>query len=141
MRNLLFLPIALVCLAGCGGPSLVGKWNVSGDKKLPAGANTVIEFTSDKFTQTTDFMQMRIRVHFDIIGTYTFDGKKLKRIVTDMKLDDSQIPSQFKEMARSQFSVQADAVKGKVEEIEVKLDGDTATLTQKDGTITLTRIK
>ena len=141
MRITCILPLVLVCLVGCGGPSLVGKWNVAGDTKMPPGAKLMLDFKSDKFTQTTDFDQMGVKIHVDTTGTYTFDGKKLKMTVTDIKLDDSNIPAQYKELAKSQFEAQAGAARGKTEEIDVKLEGDTATFTQKTGTSTLTRVK
>ena len=140
MRIFRILPLALVCLVGCGGPSLVGKWNVSADK-MPPGAKLTMEFTSTGFTQSTDIVQMGTNIHVDTTGTYTFDGKKLKMTTTEMKMDDSKIPAQYKELAKSAFSAQAAQAKGKTEEIDVKLDGDTATFTQPTGKATLTRIK
>lgn len=141
MRISHVLPFALVCLVGCShGPSLVGKWTVSGDK-VPKSSKLGMEFTSSGFTQTTDMEQMGVNIHIDTNGTYTFDGKKLKMTVTDMKLDDSKIPAQYKEIAKSGFAAQAAAAKGKTEEIDVKLDGDTATFTQPKGSATLTRVK
>lgn len=100
-----------------------------------------MDFTSSGYTQTAEFDQMGMKIHVDTLGTYTFDGKKLKMTVTDMKFDDSQIPAQYKEIAKSQFATQATAAKGKTEEIDVTLDGDKATFSQKSGTATLTRIK
>ena len=141
MRITRILPFALVCLAGCGGPSLVGKWSVSGDTKMPPGTKVTLDFTSSGFTQAADFTQMGIAIHVDTIGTYTFDGKKAKMTVTDLKFDDSKIPAQYKELAKSQFATQTAAAKGKTEEVDVKLDGDTATFTQKAGTVTLTKVK
>ena len=136
MRISRLLPIALVCLVGCGGPSLVGKWTMSG-AGVPSGAKTTIEFTSDKFTQVMDMDQMGMKIHVDSSGTYTFDGKKLKMKVTDIKLDDSKLPDAVKSMAKTQM----EAEKGKEQEADVKLEADTATLTAKGSTATLTKVK
>ena len=84
---------------------------------------------------------MGTNIHVDTTGTYTFDGKKLKMTTTEMKMDDSKIPAQYKELAKSAFNAQAAQAKGKTEEIDVKLEGDTATFTQATGKATLTRIK
>ena len=141
MRILRILPLALVCLVGCGGgPSLVGKWNIKADK-MPPGAKMVLEFTSTGYSQGSDFEQAGMKIHVDTIGTYTFDGKKLKMTTSEIKLDDSKLPEQIRALAKKQLEAQNAQLKGKTEEIDVKLEGDTAVFTQPSGNATLTRIK
>ena len=138
MRICVILPLVVVCLIGCGGsPSLVGKWSMSGNIKMPPGTKATIEFTADKFTQSNDIPLMGISVHMDEIGNYTLDGGKLSMTVTEVKLDQSKVPDQYRQIA----AAQSEAAKGPREVIEANIDTDTVTLNQKAGIATLTRIK
>ena len=136
MRLYRALPFVLVFLAGCGGPSLGGKWTASGGG-VPAGAKSTIEFTDSTFKQTIEATQMGISLKIEANGTYTINDKKIKLTVNDLKLDDSQIPAAFKDQAKKQV----EAGKGKTQEGDLKIDGDTATITSAGVTMTLTKVK
>jgi hypothetical protein len=136
MRNVRFLPFALVCLIGCGGPSLSGKYTMTGDG-IPPGGKIVLDFNGGKFSQSLDVEQMGMKIHADSTGTYKLDGKKLSMTVTDVKVDDSKLPIQVREIVKSQI---ADS-KAKTQESDVKFEGDTVTLTSNGKSATLTKVK
>ncbi|MBS1728558.1 MAG: hypothetical protein JST51_17715 [Armatimonadetes bacterium] len=135
MRIYRALPLALVCLAGCGGPSLVGKWTMSG-ASAPPGAITIIEFTSDSFTQTVDMAQP-IQVHAVGKGVYKIQGDKISMTVNDVEIDDSKFPEALKAAVKGTIDKQ----KGQTITGTLKIEGDTATITADKGTITLAKVK
>ncbi len=139
MRIYRALPLALVCLAGCGGPSLVGKWNMSG-AGTPPGSTATTDFTANTFKTNFDFNQGGMSFHVDVSGDYTFDGKKLRMTGKSFNIDDSKLPAAIKS--------QMGAVKGmmekemlKTDESEIKIENDTFTMTGPKGTMTFTKVK
>jgi hypothetical protein len=136
MRIVMLLPLALVCLVGCGGPSIDGKYSMTGEG-TPPGGTIVIDFKAGKFTQTMDVDQFGMKIHADTTGTYTYDGKKLKMTVTDIKVDDAKLPEQVKAMIKGQI----EETKTKSQESDVKIEGEVISLTSAGKTATLTKIK
>ena len=136
MQSFRLLPFVLVCLVGCGGPSLSGKYSVAADG-MPPGTKIVMEFNSGKYTQTVDADAMGMKLHSDTTGTYTYDGKKIVMTITDIKVGDSNLPAAAKE----QMKAQIEAGKSKPQESEVKIDGENMTFTTNGKAITLTKIK
>jgi hypothetical protein len=130
------LPFALVCLIGCGGPSIDGKYNLAADG-MPPGSSLVLEFKGGNFTQVLDAENMGIKIHVDTTGTYTYDGKKLVMTEKEVKVDDSKLPAQLKAAIKSQV----EASKGKVQTSDVKIEGDKIMLTSEGKTATLTKVK
>ena len=108
MRIFRMLPLAVVCLVGCGAPSIVGKWTAN----INSGSST-LEFTSNTFKQTSEAGKMKMEAS----GTYTYDGKQITMKITDMN-----VPDQLKSVI--------DKVKATPVIIDAKLDGDKLTLTQ-----------
>jgi hypothetical protein len=136
MRLYHALPLTLLLLAGCGGgPSLVGKWNMTG-AGVPQGATVVTEFTSNTFKSVVDMAGPGMSIHAESSGTYTFDGKKIKMTTTDIKLDDAKLPAMVKDLVKQQI----DKEKGKSQEGELKIEGDKATISTPEGVITLTKV-
>ncbi len=130
-------PLVVLLLAGCGAKSpLAGKWNAS-TPGMPPAAKIVMDFSSDTFTQTVDMTGNGLTIHADSKGTYKIDGTKVKMTTTEIKLDDSKLPAAIKDMVKQQV----EAEKGKTQEGELKVDGDTATITTDKGAMTLTKIK
>ena len=120
MRITRIMPFALICLAGCGGPSIVGKWSATA-----AQGTATMEFTSNTFKQISDSGSGAMAIHVEASGTYTFDGKKLM-----MTIQDIQVPEALKAM----FTAEAlKKVKEKPVELDAKLDGDKLTLTPAQG--------
>ncbi|MEI7985591.1 MAG: hypothetical protein WCI55_08175 [Armatimonadota bacterium] len=136
MRIVWMLPFALISLVGCGGPTIDGKYSMTGEG-TPPGGKIVMDLKAGKFTQTMDVEQMGMKIHADTTGTYTFDGKKIKMTVTDIKVDDANLPAQVKEMIKGQI----EQTKSKTQESDVKIEGEVVTLTSEGKTATLTKIK
>ena len=118
MRINRLLPLSFVCLIGCGGPTIVGKWST----KVREGTTTM-EFTSNTFTQSSDGEANGVKMHLELSGTYTFDGKKMKMNVTAIKL-----PDQLKA-----FAAAFDKIKEKPIDVAAKLDKDTLVLAPEAG--------
>ena len=118
MRKLRIFVLPLIFLAGCGAPGIVGKWSTV----VPQGTTTM-EFTGNTFKQSSDGEGNGAKVHFEIGGTYTYDGKKITMSVTDIKL-----PDELKQLAAA-----FDKVKEKPIIVDAKLDKDTLTLTPEPG--------
>lgn len=104
---------------------------------MPPGATVSMEFTSNTFKQTVDASNAGMSIHADSTGTYTITDKKIKMTTTDIKLDDSKLPPAAKEIIKAAIEKE----KGKSQEGELKIDGDTATITTDKGVLTLTRAK
>jgi hypothetical protein len=129
-----------ILLVGCSKPSLVGKWNVTGTKGLPPGSTLVMEFTDSKYSGDLTISQMGANIKIKSDGNYTFDGKKVVMTTTSSKIDESTVPAALKAML-PMIKQQMDAQNGKAIEGETKIEGDTVTITDKDSSQTLTRIK
>lgn len=136
MRILSIVPFALVCLIGCGGPSLSGKYEMTADG-MPPGTKITIEFNGGTFNQVVDADVAGMKMHSDTVGTYTYDGKKLVQTVKEVKIDDSKLPEQVK----TGIKAQVEAAKGKSTEFEVKIEGEGMTLTNSGKSAKLTKIK
>ena len=139
MRKFCVLPLALIVLAGCGGPTIVGKWNTSGPKSTE-GTTLVTEFQDKTFTVNVNIEKGEQKLKFDFSGDYTFDGKKLKMTAKTVHVDDSTLPA----MLKSQVPMIKSGLEKQVlntQEGDAKLDGDTLTFTVGSQTTTFTRIK
>lgn len=134
--SLALIPLAL---AGCGKKDpFIGKWSVSG-KEIPQGMNATMEFTDGgkvKMAMSGNIMGMELKV--DGNGTYTVDGDKITTTISDMKLDDSKLPPAFKAQAKA--GLENSELK-KPQTSTFKAEGETITLTGKDGSTTLTKVK
>jgi hypothetical protein len=139
MRFLRVLPLTLICLAGCGTPSLVGKWNMSGGS-TPPGSKLVAEFMASTFTVNAEVEQAGSNVKFAFSGYYTFDGKKLKMTGQYLNLDESTLPAAAKGMIPLIKSSLEKALLT-TSEGDAKLEGDTMTFTTNGKPTTFTRIK
>jgi len=139
MRILHALPLAIVCLVGCGGPSLAGKWDTKA-AGAPPGSKAVTEFTGSTFTMGLDMGQGDQSLHIDFSGDYTFDGKKLKMVGKKVVVDDSKIPAQFKSQVKA-IQPMLEQQLLKTEEGDLKLEGDVATFNNGKTTTTFTKIK
>jgi hypothetical protein len=130
---------ASLLLAGCSKPSIVGKWNMSGGQ-MPAGTVATIEFKENTFTSDVKLSAPGMVLKMAGTGTYTYDGKTLKQTTTGITIDDSGLPAaQKKQLA--QVKPMIDAEVKKTIEGEAKLEGDTLTVSAKEGVVTYTRIK
>jgi hypothetical protein len=119
MNILRRLPVLLICLIGCGGPTIVGKWT-----STASSGTATMEFTSNTFNTISDTSAMGGKMHIEASGTYTFDGKKLVMTTTNIKL-----PDQLKKLAPM---IEQD--KGKPVSIDAKLEGDKLTFSTPAGT-------
>lgn len=129
--------ILLVALFGCNkGPSLAGKWSVSATG-IPAGAKVEVDFTDSAFTQTLDLTISGMKIHATTTGNYKIEADKIKMTTTDIKVDDKDLPPQFRDAMKTQMDKELNQTK----EGTIKIEGDTATITIDKGTQTLTRIK
>ncbi len=139
MRKCFALSLALLCLAGCGSPGIVGKWNMGGGGVAP-GSKLVTEFMANTFTVSAEVEQAGAKIKFEFSGDYTFDGKKLKMVGKSVKLDESSLPAIAKSMAAT-FKSSLEKAVLTTQEGDAKLEGDTLTFTTNGQTTTFTKIK
>lgn len=139
MRIFRMLPLALVCLVGCGGPPLAGKWNMSAAGS-PPGSKLVTEFMADTFKVDVEFEQGGMKMKFDFSGDYTYDGKKLKMVGKTVHIDESSLPAAVKgQLPMIKSSLEKTVLT--TQEGDAKLEGDTLTFTEKGKVTTFTKIK
>ncbi len=144
-RSLLAVSFSTLILAGCGGPSLAGDYDVSGGT-LPAGQKAVATFSGSNVNVKLDLTLPGAggALKMDLGGTYTLAGDKLDMSITTVKIDEASIPPQLKALIAANKG-QADAMKFKTTGT-IKFDGDTATYTAKDdkgqdASMTFTKVK
>jgi len=150
MRHLLALSAALV-LAGCNtGPSLVGKWDVTGIPNMPAGATSTMSFAApDKLTMVmhsdVPIPTVKATMTATINGTYTLkvDVLTIKASSADLKFEG--LPEQLKTLAEQNAET---GKKQMLDEINKNPDGkikwegaDKVTVSGSGSTMTLTRQK
>ncbi|MBS1700984.1 MAG: hypothetical protein JST12_04930 [Armatimonadetes bacterium] len=134
MRNYAVLTLAIVCLAGCGRPTLVGKWSATEN-----GGTMTLDFTSNEMTMNMDSDALGQKFHMEMSGPYTYDGKNIHWTV-----DEINLPGDFK-----QLSAVLEQQKGKSSDIPAKIEGDKLTLSttssdamlSKSSSGTFTRVK
>lgn len=135
--------LAVVVLAGCkSGPSLDGKWNMSGGTmgQMPPGSTATMEFSGDKVTMVMigkDEKSGELGINAN--GTYTLKESAMTMKIEDVKLDTSKVKPEVKPMIE-QFLKPEDfkAQMNKDAEFKVTFVSDKeVTLAGKTGTITL----
>lgn len=139
MRKFALLAVTAIILVACGKKDpLIGKWNATGGN-LPKGVTTTFEFEDgNKLKTAMTGAVMGVEIKIDGNGTYKVEGDKITMTMSEVKLDDSKIPAAFKSAAKNQIE-NGDMKKPRTGKL--KIDGDTATVTDKAEPLTLTRIK
>lgn len=143
-RILTSILLAVVVLAGCkSGPSLDGKWNVSGGNlsQMPPGSSATMEFSGSNFTmamRTKDAQTGELGI--TVNGTYELKEKALKLTATDVKVDSSKVKPEVKAMVdqfvkpedmKKQMNDASDFTVTFVSEKEVTLAGKNGSMTLK----------
>jgi hypothetical protein len=137
MRKFAWLIVCPMLLVACSKNPLVGKWNMSGGS-MQAGAKSVVEFKGDgTFVMNVEISQMGIVAKIDSSGTYKMEGEKLTTTISKFNVDDSQIPAEFRQVAKSQI----EHLMNKPIEGTLKLVGETGTVTTTNGIITIGKIQ
>jgi hypothetical protein len=94
--------IAVLFVAGCkSGPSLDGKWNMTGGSmgQMPPGSTATMEFSGGKMTMVMvgkDDQTGELGITAN--GTYELKETTLTMKVTDVKLDTSKVKAEVKPM-------------------------------------------
>lgn len=131
MRRIVALSsLFALALVGCGGPSLVGDWNVTSDK-MPGGAAATANFTGSDYKMEVKAGQGGMNIVIKMDGTYTLKGDQLTMTSGKVTIDDSQIPAAYKSLV-APLQKQLDEQQGKSSTGTLKIEGDTATFTGKD---------
>jgi hypothetical protein len=138
----LALCTAALFVAGCSsGPSLVGKWNATGIKGIPAGSTVVMDFKADTVTTDATISQAGMTIKVKSEATYKIEGTKLSMTTTKSSVDEASLPAAIKPML-PMIKAEMEKQNGQVASGELKITGDTATIEDpKTGNITLTKVK
>ena len=139
MRILGLFIAVIVCLVGCGSPSLAGKWNMTG-AIVPLGSSCIVEFMASTFTTRAVIDQDGTKIRFEFSGDYTYDGKKLKLTGKSINVDELSFPPEAKSLIEP-FKASLKESIVSTQEGDAKLDGDVLVFTVNGKTTTFTKIK
>ncbi len=148
----MLVAIAAFGLAGCGGKSVTGKWNVT-DFQATNGFKTVVaDFSSDgKMTMDFVFEQPApggtVGIEFKILGAYEHKGETFSMTANDMDMKINNIPPALKSQEEAMLKTfESEGKKGMIDEVNTLKDAkltwvsDTSfQLTWDKGTMTLTK--
>ncbi|MBS1700985.1 MAG: hypothetical protein JST12_04935 [Armatimonadetes bacterium] len=135
MRTFCCLLLPVLCMTGCGKPSLAGKWSVTGSKTVTAKSATA-EFKDDTFTLDTAVGSGRASIKVIASGDYTFDGKKLTMTTTAVRIDDPRLQG-----GGSSFQKFLEKTMLKTTESDIKIENDSFKFGSGDSQLTFTRGK
>ncbi len=107
---------------------------------LPPGSKFVTEFMDKTYKISVETEQMGTKIKFDVMGDYTFDGKKIKMVSKSVTLDESTLPAALKPQAAMVKSALEKNVLT-TQEGDAKLEGDVLTMMDKGKPATFTRMK
>lgn len=150
---LILLGLFSIAVVGCSsGPSVDGKWNVTGMKGLPPGSTFSATFSKpDKVAMVMDMSQeipgaKPLKIHADIDATYKITGEIMDVHVVDAKFKADGAPDVIKKQVDDQMKTMGDQVKAEVNKNgkqKMKWNGpDSFTLSGANGSEeTYTRVK
>lgn len=118
LKSSCLLITALVVLSGCSsGPSVEGNWKITGMKNTPPGSTFTATFTKpDKIAMTMDMNQdipgnKPIKLHGDIVGTYTITGDIMEVKADDVKFKADGLPDALKAQSDAAMKDMSDKTK------------------------------